>query len=156
MKALLTTRLLLVVGLIAVLVGAGSFGLAGCGRRNDNTAQNTPANMPAELHVMDVKLGRSIDGNKRIISATEEFSPTETVYASVETMGSAPSATLVARWSYEDGQLVDESSQTIAPSGTAVTEFHVAKPSGWPAGKYKLEVLLDGKSAATKEFTVRT
>ena len=33
-----------------------------------------------------------------------------------------------------DGQLVDDSAQTVAASGPAVTEFHVSKPDGWPAG----------------------
>ena len=44
---------------------------------------------------------------------------------------------------------------TIAPDGPAVTEFHVTKPSGWPPGSYKLEIMLDGKTAATKSFSVR-
>jgi len=103
---------------------------------------------------MGVTLGRTIGPDKRIINASQQFSPTETIYASVETMGSATAATLAARWTFEDGQLVDQSSQAIAPTGPAITEFHISKPSGWPSGKYKLEILLDGKSAGTKEFTI--
>jgi hypothetical protein len=133
----------------------------GCAKKSETTAQNNPppatgnSNMPAALHVMSVTLGRTINPDKRVADATEEFAPTETVYASVETMGSAPSATLAARWTFEDGQVVDETSQTIAPDGPAVTEFHVTKPSGWPTGTYKLEIMLDGKTATTKTFTVR-
>jgi len=56
---------------------------------------------------------------------------------------------------YQDGQIVDESTQTIAPTGAARTEFHISKPDGWPAGKYKLEVLLNGTSAGTKDFDVQ-
>ena len=58
--------------------------------------------------------------------------------------------TLVTR----DGQVVNESTQTIAPTGDARTEFHISKPDGWPSGKYKLEVFLNGSSAATKDFEV--
>jgi hypothetical protein len=132
--------------------------LAGCSKKSDTTAQNPPpatSDMPAGLHVMSVTLGRTLNPDKKIGEATEQFAPTETVYASVETMGSAPSATLAARWTFEDGQLVDETSQTIAPDGPAVTEFHVSKPSGWPPGTYKVEIMLDGRTAATKSFTVR-
>ena len=43
---------------------------------------------------------------------------------------------------------MDESEQTIAPTGSAATEFHISKPDGWPAGKYKLEVLLNGTLGA--------
>jgi hypothetical protein len=33
-------------------------------------------------------------------------------------------------------------------------EFHISKPQGWPAGKDKLELFLNGSSAATKDFEV--
>lgn len=138
------------------LILAGLVGLGACGKKTDSTTSNTPprSDMPAGVHVMSVALGRTIGPDKRITNATEQFAPTETIYASVETHGTASSATLLARWTYEDGQLVEESSQSIAPSGMALTEFHISKPSGWPTGKYQLAVLLDGKPAATKSFVV--
>jgi hypothetical protein len=66
----------------------------------------------------------------------------------------AAPATLKARWTYQDGQVVDESTQRIAPAGNARTEFHISKPDGWPPGKYKLEVLLNGSSAGTRDIEV--
>jgi hypothetical protein len=83
------------------------------------------------------------------------FAPTDTIYVTVVTTGSAPSATLTAKWTYQDGQVVNESTQTIAPTGPAATEFHIAKPDGWPAGSYKVEVSLNGRSTGTKEFEVK-
>ena len=71
------------------------------------------------------------------------------------TDGTAQSATLRAKWTYEDGQTVDETSRTIAPSGRERTEFHIAKPNGFPAGKYKLEVFLNDQSKETKTFEVQ-
>jgi hypothetical protein len=53
------------------------------------------------------------------------------------------------------GPLVNEESRDIAPTGPAVTEFHIAKPSGWPVGKYTLGVSVDGSPVATKEFAVQ-
>jgi hypothetical protein len=43
----------------------------------------------------------------------------------------------------------------IAPTGPATTEFHISKPSGWPAGKYKVEISADGAPAGSKEFEVK-
>ncbi len=34
------------------------------------------------------------------------------------------------------------------------TEFHIAKPSGWPAGDYKVVVTVDGQPSQTQTFTV--
>lgn len=53
------------------------------------------------------------------------------------------------------GTLVNEETRDIAPTGPAVTEFHITKPSGWPVGKYTLEVSVDESPAATKEFAVQ-
>ncbi len=107
------------------------------------------------VKVTDVALGRSLGGDKAITDRTESFKPNDTIYASVATSGSSASATLRAKWSFEDGQIVDESTRTIAPNKNERTEFHIAKPDGWPAGKYKLEVFLDDQSAETKSFDVR-
>jgi uncharacterized protein YfaS (alpha-2-macroglobulin family) len=105
--------------------------------------------------VTDVTLGRSVDGDKAITDRTDTFRPNDTIYASVATDGSATSATLRARWVFEDGQVVDDSTRTIAPNNRERTEFHISKPNGWPAGKYKLEVSLDNRSVETKNFEVR-
>jgi hypothetical protein len=111
--------------------------------------------LQAGVKVTDIAVGRSLAADKTIAEKTETFRPADTFYVSVKTDGSGPSATLTARWTYEDGQVVDESRQNIAPTGSAaVTEFHLSKPDGWPAGGYKVEVLLDGTSAGTRDFMV--
>lgn len=135
---------------------AAAIGLAGCGKKSDTAAKDAPpAGMPAGLHVMGVTLGRTIGADKKIIDATDQFTPTETIYASVETHGASTGAVLMARWTYEGDQLVDEATENIAPTGPATTEFHVAKPDGWPEGRYEVEILLDGVSVVTKPFTVK-
>jgi large exoprotein involved in heme utilization and adhesion len=110
---------------------------------------------PAAVKVTRIDVGRSVAADKTIAEKTASFRPADTFHVSVATDGSGPSATLTARWTYEDGQVVDESRQSISPTGSAtVTEFHLSKPDGWPAGAYKVEVLLNGSSAGTREFTV--
>jgi hypothetical protein len=107
------------------------------------------------VRVTDVTLGRAIGGDRSITDRTESFRPNDTIYASVATDGTAQSATLRARWTFEDGQVVDESTRTITPSGQERTEFHIAKPDGWPAGRYNVEIFLNDQPAERKDFRVQ-
>ena len=104
--------------------------------------------------VVAVTLGSAVGLDKKVTTATETFRPQDTIYAAVDTQGTASSASLMARWKYEDGQTVHEETQTIAPTGPATTEFHVSKPDGWPKGAYTLEILLDGVPVRTASFRV--
>jgi hypothetical protein len=105
--------------------------------------------------VADVKLGKGIGADKQVTGETDSFKARDTIYATVHTTGSASSAQqLTARWTFQGGQQVDQRTEAISPTGDAYTEFHIAKPSGWPAGKYTLHVLLNGQEVQTKDFTV--
>ena len=88
------------------------------------------------FHVIRVDLGNAVGADKRVVAPSVTFKPSDTIYASILSEGVAPSAALAVRWTFEDGQVVNESTQTIAPNGPAATEFHIAKADGWPAGKY--------------------
>jgi hypothetical protein len=124
--------------------------VVGCSR--DQAPSPAPA---AGVKVKEITLGRSLNADKTVADKTDSFRPADTIYASIQTEGSAPSATLTARWTYGAGQQVSESTQTIAPTGASVTEFHVSKPDGWPTGDYKVEVLLNGASAGSRDFEVK-
>jgi len=121
----------------------------------DSTPGTTGTAGTAAVRVSDVTLGRAIGTDKSISDRTETFRPSDTIYASVATDGSAQSATLRAVWTFEDGQVVDQATHTIVPTSRERTEFHISKPDGWPAGKYKLEVFLNDRSVETKNFEVR-
>jgi hypothetical protein len=147
-----------VIPFVMVAVAVASLVLPACQKREKPAPANTPANAPPATSapaVMAVELGNAIQPNKRVTQPSTNFSPTDTIYAAVLTEGNAPAVTLTARWTFEDGQVVDESSQTIVMSGPATTEFHISKPGGWPAGVYKVEVLLNGTVARVAGFTVR-
>ncbi|MEO5897351.1 MAG: hypothetical protein ABIS06_16805 [Vicinamibacterales bacterium] len=119
-----------------------------------NRAASTTTTTGA-VKITDVTLGRSIGGDKAITDKTEDFRPNDTIYASVATDGAAANTALRAKWTYEDGQVVDDSTRTIAPNTRERTEFHIAKPNGWPTGKYQVEIFLNGTSAETKKFEVK-
>ena len=134
--------------------------VAACGKKDDQTAESagtigTTTGATASLQVADVTVGRSIGADKRVTNETTEFGARDTVFASVHTTGMATGATVTARFTFQDGQTVEERSETISPTGDTYTEFHIAKPSGWPAGRYTVHVLVNGQEAATKEYTVK-
>ena len=147
MRALHRSRIVLLASLALTAIG--------CSKKEEPAAVPPPPAAPAALRVTNVDLGKSLTADKAVANPTDDFMPRDTVFVSVATEGSAPSATLVARFTYQDGQLVDEATQTIAPTGMARTEFHVFKPSGWPEGKYKVEITLNGAMAGSKDFEVK-
>ena len=129
--------------------------LAACG--NDDAAETTTprgTDTAQSLTVTEVNLGSSINNDRSVLAPASDFAPTDTIYASVETEGTGSSATLTARWLYEDGQVVNESSQSISPTGPAITEFHISMPNGFPAGEYTVEILLNNERVETEDFEI--
>jgi hypothetical protein len=115
-----------------------------------------PAPAPVPLSVKSVALGKAVGADKRITSPTTTFGLRDTIFAAVSTEGTAATASLAARWTFtKTGQLVDSTSVSIAPTGPAVTEFHIAKAKAWPVGKYKVAILLNGQPASEQEFEVK-
>ena len=127
---------------------------AACTRSSENPGATGTSGTGVGVRVFQIDMGRSLTADKTINDNTDSFKPNDTIYASIVTEGTAATAMLKARWTYQDGQVVNESTQTIAPTGDARTEFHISKPNGWPTGPYKLEVFLNGSSAATRDFEV--
>ncbi len=118
------------------------------------TTDTTPAVVPFKVTTMD--LGKAVGPDQKITEAATTFGPKDTIYVSVASEGTAPSAKLEAKWTFGDKDTkVDDKTVTITPTGPANTEFHISKPSGWPVGKYKVEVFADGNSAGTKDFEVK-
>jgi hypothetical protein len=156
--------------LILTATLATALALGGCGKKEDNSippastpaatppaAQTTPApaaTAPAAVSVASVDLGSAVDGDQKVTTATSSFGAKDTIYASVATTG-AGTAKLDAKWTYQDGQTVNQESTTINPTGPTNTAFHIAKPSGWPTGSYKVEISQDGKSVSSKDFSVK-
>lgn len=141
------------------LAAVATFTLIGCKKAEEPAKAPPPAPQAAApqaqpFKVTRVDLGNAIGPDKKVTSPSTSFKPGDTIYASILSEGTSPSTTLAVRWTFEDGQLVNEASQSIAPAGPAATEFHIAKPDGWPAGKYKLAVMADGKPAGGAEFVV--
>jgi hypothetical protein len=137
------------------IVLAGALVAMACDR--EEPAEDTDTDIAVEeapsLDVTDVALGRSIGSDNRVVEEIGDFAPRDTIYATVETEGTG-SGTLAARWTFEDGQVVDEESRSV--SGAQVSEFHLSHPDGWPAGHYEVIISLDGQEVERSGFDVST
>lgn len=134
--------------------------LAACSKKENTVDTQTAAGAVVDsssartITVADVALGKHIGADKKITETTDAFAPKDSIFASVHTTGTRP-VKLTARWTFQDGQVVDERSENLTPSGDAFTEFFITKPSGFPKGKYTLHVLLGDNETQTKDFTVK-
>ena len=159
------TRLLypLSAALAAALV------LSACKKPEPAPAPTPPATAPeptpitapaaATASVTALDLGNSVGADNRVAAPATTFAPRDTIYASVTTRTSDAAATvpgrLSARWTFQDGQTVHEDSRDLNLTGDGVTAFQISKPDGFPPGRYKVEISLDGSVVQSKEFEVR-
>jgi hypothetical protein len=147
MNGLRLTALTRAIALVLLAVSAG------CGRGDGRDGGAEPA--VAGVEVSEVRIGRSVGPDQRVTAETDQFGPRDSIFASVATQGSANNVRLGARWKYQDGQVVEESRETLSPTGPANTAFHVHHPQGWPAGRYEVEILVNDRPAETRQFTIR-
>jgi hypothetical protein len=118
----------------------------------------TPAAAPAGTTFTSVELGNGVNASGNALSGapTTTFTPKDTIYALVTTnAASANPSTITARWTFGGSTLVNESKRQVATAGTSVTEFHIAKPDGWPTGKYSVAISVDDKPVGSKDFEVK-
>ncbi len=149
----------------------GSAALVGCKKKEEpaplppaatEPAPTTPAPapMPATASVNSVDLGNAVGADMRVTAPMTTFAPKDTIYAAVSTGTSDPAASVAgklgAKWTHVDSnQTVHEESKDITFAGDGVTDFQISKPDGWPTGKYKVEISLDGAVVQTRDFEVK-
>ena len=161
----------------AVLVALlGSAALVGC-KKNDADVNSTapaatapaateaPAPMTGTAPPMDqstgavnvssVNVGKTAAADKSVAN-TAMFAPRDDIIVSVRTDGSASNANVGAKLTFQDGQVAGEQSATLNTSGMETTNITFKNANGWPAGKYRAEVMVDGRAAGTpQEFEVK-
>ena len=80
------------------------------------------------------------------------FKPDETVYAAALTDGPG-SSTITAKWTF-GGRTVSEESKEVSYREAAATGFHLQYAGGLPPGSYRVEILVDGAAAGSRDFQV--
>ena len=150
-----TRRMMWSAGLGVVVIGMGACKKKEAPAPPAEAATPAPAPAPPAFAVQTIEVGKGIGADKRVTAPTASFGRRDTIYVSVATEGAAPSKSISAKWTFQDGQVVKEQSEAIAPTGPAATEFHISKPKPWPVGKYKVEIAVDGAAAGSKDFEVK-
>lgn len=156
------------MAVLAALLGSAA--LVGCKKKEEPAPPppvaaepalaEPPAPMAATASVSSVDLGNAVGADMRVTAPMTTFAPKDTIYAAVATATSDPMASvpgkLGVKWTHVDSnQTVNEETKDITFAGDGVTDFQISKPGGWPTGKYKVEVSLDGNVVQTREFEVR-
>ena len=122
-------------------------------------ATTTPPAAPT-ASVTALDLGNSVGPDNRVTAPATTFAPKDTIYAAVSTGTSDPAGSVAgklgAKWTHVDSnQVVHEESKDITFAGDGVTDFQISKPDGWPTGKYRVEISLDGNVVQTRDFEVK-
>lgn len=104
------------------------------------------------LQLANIQTGRSLNADRSVASITTLFKPSETIYVSVQTTGSAP-GTIGVKWMY-GGRVIDEPAKPVDYNGPASTEFHMQNSGGFPEGDYSVEIFINGEKVGTRAFKV--
>jgi hypothetical protein len=154
--------------LVAVI---GSVAIVGCKKKEEAAPAPTPAPaavepapMPAPAataSVASVDLGTTAGPDMKLTATTMSFKPKDKFIVSVGTSTSDPAASvagkLTAKLTFANGaetMPVSEETKDFSFAGPGTTNFEFSKPDGWPVGKYKVEVSLDGAVVQSKDFEV--
>ena len=104
------------------------------------------------LQLETIQTGRSLNSDNSVGTLATRFRPDDTLFVAVLTKG--PGAGKIGvKWTYS-GRLVSEDSRDVSYRDSAATEFHIKNSGGFPAGDYGVEILIDGKSVATRPLKV--
>jgi hypothetical protein len=104
------------------------------------------------LEVKTIQLGRSLNADDSVGAHTTRFKPDDTIYVSLisEERGEA---VVTVRWIFQ-GQVVSEATREVSYMQPSATEFHLQNSGGFPAGQYRVDILIDGEPAGSREFRV--
>lgn len=94
------------------------------------------------------------DGSDRVTS----YAPDAVFYAQVDLKNAPDDTTLKAVWTAVAAEGVEANTlitETEITTGSGLVHFNLSNDNLWPAGKYKVEILIDGESAKTMEFDVQ-
>ena len=157
----------LATGLLVLLAATG------CRQREElpappsaeaTTPSSAPAPAPAPipavapLAVQGIVIGNAIGPDDRIATPMSTLGTRDTAYVSIHTTGTANGNTLGVRWSFQDGSAEGKTlalDERAITGGNLVNEFHATTSTGWPVGRYKVEVMLDGTPVESGKFEVR-
>lgn len=102
--------------------------------------------------VTAIQTGKSLNSDNSVATHAATFRPRDTMYVSVLTSARG-AGTIVVRWRYS-GRVIHEVSKDVSYNDQAATDFRFQAADGFPAGEYRIEVLVDGVEAGARSVRV--
>ena len=146
---------------------AGTVALAGCKKKEEAVApapvvtEPAPSPAPAEplpvpVSATSVTIGNTAAPDKSV-AAVSTFGVKDKIIASVKTDAATPAnATIDAKLTFQDGQVAGQKNATVVAGGVDTTNVEFTNTNPWPAGKYKVDVTVNGQPAGrTQEIEVK-
>ncbi|WP_454832823.1 hypothetical protein [Pseudoxanthomonas wuyuanensis] len=145
---------------------AGTVALAACKKQEEAAtpppavAEPAPAPAPMEpapaaVSVTSVNVGNATGADMSVTPMTT-FGVKDKIIVSVNTQGDASNQTVEAKLTFQDGQVAGQQSQPLNTTGAGTTNIEFTNANPWPAGKYKVDVMVNGQPAGmTQEIEVK-
>lgn len=146
---------------------AAATALAACKKQEQDTAatvppptEPAPAPPPAPLEpasavtVTGVTVGNTAGADKSV-APVGTLGTKDKIIVSVKTDGTASNVGVEAKLTYQDGQVAGTQSATLNTSGPETTNIEFSNTNPWPAGKYTVDVTVDGKPAGSQQIEVK-
>jgi hypothetical protein len=146
---------------------AGTVALAGCKKKEEAAApapvvtEPAPAPAPVEpapapVSATSVTIGNTAAADKSV-AALSTFGTKDKIIVSVKTDAATPAnAAIDAKLTFQDGQVAGQKAATVVAGGVDTTNVEFTNTNPWPAGKYKVDVTVNGQPAGmTQEIEVK-
>lgn len=138
-----------------------TFALVACdraGTREAEVDEESATVAPGAPRVSNIELGKRTGPNLRVSETASTFMERDTVYLSVVTNNATEDSRVSARFTSQDGAVIDSSGQNVARDAgttTAVTQFRLVQDNGWPVGTYTVDIWLNDAPVGTRQFDVK-
>ena len=135
---------------------AGTLALAGCKKKEEAViappvvTEPAPAPVeaaPAPVATTSVTVGNTAAADKSV-AAVSTFGTKDKIIVSVKTdAATAANAAIDAKLTYQDGQVAGQQAATVVAEDAGTTNVTFSNANAWPAGKYTVDVTVNGQPA---------
>jgi hypothetical protein len=146
---------------------AGSVAIVGCKKKEEAVVPPpavvepapAPAPMepaPAPVAATSVTVGNMAAADKSVV-AVSTFGVKDKIIVSVKTdAATSANAAIDAKLTYQDGQVAGQQTANVKAEDAGTTNVEFTNSNPWPAGKYKVDVTLNGTPVGmTQEIEVK-
>ncbi|HYM86551.1 MAG TPA: hypothetical protein VET30_07410, partial [Pseudoxanthomonas sp.] len=149
-----------------IIALAGTVALAGCKKKEEAVIAPAPVvtepapapvePAPAPVTATSVTVGNTAAADKSV-AALSTFGTKDKIIVSVKTdAATAANAAIDAKLTYQDGQVAGQQNATVVAEDAGTTNVTFSNANAWPAGKYKVDVTVNGQPAGmTQEIEVK-